>query len=120
RAEVEALAMEMKTRGVEIAAAPQGTIAGALEIFRRQSLGAAPFEQLLAGSAADGPMPYYSTGVFLCRSQEFLERWSETSRAAAEQAVLDQNVFNAIVYRGPHPVLPLDIDLWQAQGETLE
>ncbi|HLJ19111.1 MAG TPA: hypothetical protein VKU84_02890, partial [Stellaceae bacterium] len=110
--DIEAVAAEMAARKVEIAAAPQGTIAQALEVFRGQSAGAAaPFERLLSERGIDVAQPYYSTGVFFCRAPRFLQRWSEISRTAADQPVLDQNVFNAIVDRGTRPVLPLDIDL---------
>jgi hypothetical protein len=119
RADFETAAAEMARRDIAIAASPQGTIATALEGFRRQGSPTAPFEQLLTEST-DPALPYYSTGLFLCRSPSFLERWSEVSRTAAEQPVLDQNVFNAVVHRGAHAVLPLDIDIWQAQGETLD
>lgn len=120
RADIEAVVAEMAAHDIEIAASPQGTIAGMLDVFRRQGLPAAPFEQLLAESAIDPAKPYYSTGIFLCRSVSFLEHWSETGRIAGDQPVLDQNVFNAIVHRDTRRVLPLDIDLWQAQGDTLD
>jgi len=119
RADIEAVVAEMVARDIEIAASPQNTISGMVEIFRSQGKGAAPFEHLLSGSAIDTLRPYYSTGVFLCRSPGFLEQWSEIGRSAPDQPVLDQNVFNAIVQRGAHPVLPLEIDTWQAQGDTL-
>ncbi len=120
RADFEAVAAEIARRDIEIAASSEGTIARMLEIFRRQGSPVAPFERLLVESAIDTAKPYYSTGVFLCRAASFLERWSETSRGAGDQPVLDQNMFNVIVHRGTHPVLPLDIDIWQAQGDTLE
>src|SRR5262249_7235461 len=120
RADFEGVAAEMGRRNIEIAASQQGTIVGMLEALRRQGSPTAPFEQLLPANTVDAASPYYSTGVFLCRSPGFLERWSELSRNALDQPVIDQNVFNAIVHRGGHPVLPLDIDIWQAQGETLD
>ncbi len=116
----EAVAAEMARRDIEIAASQQGTIATMLEGFRRQGSQAAAFERLLAESAIDSARPYYSTGVFVCRSPSFLESWSELSRGAAEQPVLDQNVFNVVVQRRERPVLPLDIDIWQAQGDVLD
>jgi hypothetical protein len=118
RADFEAIVAEMARDDTAIAASPQGTIATVLEGFRRQGSPTAPFEHLLAEST-DTALPYYSTGLFICRSPSFLERWSEMSRNAAEQPVLDQNVFNAVVCRDAHTVLPLDIDVWQAQGEAL-
>jgi len=120
RADIEGVVAEMAARDIEIAASPQNTIAGMLEVFRSQGKGAAAFEHLLSGSAIDTAHPYYSTGVFLCRSPAFLDEWSEIGRSAADQPVLDQNVFNAILYRGARAVLPLDIDIWQAQGDTLD
>ncbi len=120
RADLEAVAAEMMRRDIAIAASPQGTIAGALDFFRSQGSATEPFERLLSERAIDAALPYYSTGVFLCRSAGFLERWSELGRRAADQPVLDQNVFNVLVHGDARSVLPLDIDIWQAQGDTLD
>jgi hypothetical protein len=119
-ADVEAVVEEMAKRGVEIAASPQGTIAELLAALRRQGRTGAPFERLLAESGIDTARTYYSTGLFVCRSPSFLERWAELGRVAAEQAVLDQNMFNVEVYRAARPVLALDCNTWQAQGDALE
>lgn len=119
RGDFEAVVAEMALRDIAVAASPQGTIATMLEGFRRQGSPTAPFERLLP-EGTDPAKSYYSTGLFLCRSPSFLKHWSEMSRGAAEQPVLDQNAFNAVVLHGAHAVLPLDIDLWQAQGSTLD
>ena len=119
RGDFEAVVAEMARRDIAIAASPQGTIATMLEGFRRQGSPTAPVEQLLP-EGTDAAQPYYSTGLFLCRSPSFLDRWSEMSRKALEQPVLDQNVFNAVVLHDARAVLPLEIDLWQAQGTTLD
>ena len=119
RTDFEAVVTEMTRRDIAVAASPQGTIATMLEWFRQNRLPTATFEQLLT-EGTDTAKPYYSTGLFLCRSPSFLERWSEISREAAEQPVIDQNVFNAVVLRDAHAVLPLDIDIWQTQGNTLD
>ena len=121
RHDVEAVVAEMTPGNIEIAATPQSTVAAMLEVFRRQGPGvAAPFERLLAESGIEKTKTYYSAGMFFCRSRSFLERWSELSRTAADQPVLDENVFNAIIYSSGRSILPLDIDLWQAQGDTLD
>ena len=119
-AEIEAVTAEMARSDIEVAACPQGTIAELVATLRRNGSAGAPFERALAESGIDGSKPYYSTGIFVCRSQSFLERWSETSRGAAEQPVLDQNMFNIVVHRGTRPVLALDIDIWQTQGDALD
>lgn len=119
RADIEAIVTSMVEHEIEIAACPQGTMAEVLDVFRRQGTAGAPFAELLAESAIDTAKPYYSTGIFFCRSANFLERWSKISRRAPDQPVLDQNLFNVVAHRGTRPVLPLEIDLWQAQGETL-
>jgi hypothetical protein len=118
--EIEAVTAEMARRDIEIAACPQGTIAELVASLRRRGSAGAPFERSLAESAIDTAKPYYSTGIFLCRSPSFLERWSETSRVAAEQPVLDQNMFNIVVHRGARPVLALDIDIWQTQADAID
>ena len=119
-AEIEGVAAEMARRDVEVAACPQGTIAELVATLRRHGSAGAPFERILAERAIDTAKPYYSTGIFVCRSPSFLQRWAETSRVAADQAVLDQNMFNVIVHRGARPVLALDIDIWQTQADALE
>ena len=119
-AEIEAVTAEMARTDIEIAACPQGTIAELIAALRRHGSGGAPFESTLAESAIDTARPYYSTGIFVCRSPSFLERWCEVSRVAADQPVLDQNMFNIIVHRGTRPVLALDIDIWQTQGDPLD
>jgi len=118
--EIEAVTAEMARTDVAIAACPQGTIAELVAALRGQGSAGAPFERSLAESAIDAAKPYYSTGIFVCRSPSFLERWCETSRVAADQPVLDQNMFNIVVHRGTLPVLALDIDVWQTQGDTLD
>ena len=121
RADFEAVAAEMAVRNAEIAAAPQSTIGAMLDVLRRQGPRAAePFERLVAKSPIDTAKPYYSTGIFLCRSASFLARWAEMSSGVPDQPVLDQNIFNAVVHSGTRSVLPLDIDIWQAQGDTLD
>lgn len=121
RADFEAVAAEMAVRNVEIAAAPQSTIGAMLDVLRRQGPRAAePFERLVAESSIDMSGPYYSTGIFLCRSATFLEHWAEMSSGVPDQPVLDQNIFNAVVHSGTRSVLPLDIDIWQAQGDALD
>lgn len=119
-AEIEAVTVEMARRDVEIAACLQGTIAELVATLRRNGSAGAPFERALAEIGIDGSKPYYSTGIFVCGSQSFLERWSETSRVAADQPVLDQNMFNIVVQRSMRPVLALDIDIWQTQGYALD
>ncbi len=119
-AEFEAVTAEMARTDVAIAACPQCTVAELVAALRRGGSAGAPFERTLAESGIDGSKPYYSTGIFVCRSPGFLERWSETSRRAAEQPVLDQNMFNIVVHRGARPVLALDIDLWQTQGNAID
>ena len=119
-AEIEAVTAEMARTDVEIAACPQGTIAELVAALRRLGSAGAPFERALTESAIDAAKPYYSTGIFVCRSPSFLGRWCEISRVAADQPVLDQNMFNIVVHRGTLPVLALDIDIWQTQGDTLD
>ena len=120
RGDFEQAAAEMCQRNVEIAASRQASFGWIIKAVR--SLGPAidPFEQLLDTGSIDGTRPYYSGGLFICRSPDFLDRWAALSRGAPERPVFDQNVLNAVIYRGEMPVLPLDIDIWQAQGVTLD
>jgi|SRR5579859_1452839 len=120
RTDFEQVATEMRRRDIEIAASPQATFGWVLDIFRRYSPTTEPFERLLDPASIDGTRTYYSAGFFFCRSAGFLDRWAELSRGAPDRPVFDQNVFNAVIDRGDMPVLPLDIDLWQAQGDTLD
>src|SRR5437667_8830246 len=96
-AEIEAVPAEMARTDVEIAACPQGTIAKLIAALRRHGSGGAPFESTLAESAIDTARPYYSTGIFVCQSPSFLERWREMSRAAAHRPLRDQNIHKVVV-----------------------
>ncbi len=120
RVDFEQVAAQMQQGHIEIAASRQASFGWIINAFRSQNPPIDPFERLLDTGSIDGTRPYYSGGLFICRSPDFLDRWAELSRAAPERPVFDQNVLNAVIYRGDMPVLPLDIDIWQAQGETLD
>ncbi|MGH7125159.1 MAG: hypothetical protein ACREFI_12355 [Stellaceae bacterium] len=119
-ADFEALAGAMIAGDVDIAASPQGTFAELLGSLRRLNSKTAPIERLLAEHAVDSARAYYSSGIFVCRARGFLEDWLELTMSVEDHAVLDQNVFNVLIQRTGKRVLELDIDIWQAQGETLD
>ena len=67
----EAIVTRMAAHNIDIAACPDKSIAEQVKSFRRRNLRSAPFEQILADSRIDTALPYYSTGLFFCRSSLF-------------------------------------------------
>jgi len=120
RTDFESATDEMTARGIIIAASPQGTIADLLAVLRRLNPITEPFERALADSAIEHTRTYYSSGIFICRSPSFLDEWRELGFRVADHPVLDQNMFNVVIHRSAAPVLALDSEEWQAQGDALD
>ena len=79
-----------------------------------------PFARSVADAAIDGSLPYFSTGLFFCRSAAVLSRWDELTESVIDHPLLDQNVFNVVLHRDAVPLIVLDLEEWQAQGESLD
>lgn len=120
RADFEGCVLDMAARNIPIAASPQGTIADLLASLRRLNPVTEPFERVLAEPAIDHARTYYSSGIFICRSQRFLDQWRDLGFDVADHPVLDQNMFNIVIHREALPVLALSSNAWQTQGDALD
>lgn len=112
----------MKGAGAQIAACaePSGRNLGQMIALFAEPAKMAPFRQLAADADLGPDLPYFSTGLFFCRSAAFLQRWAEAARDVADHPLFDQNVFNVVLHREAIPFLILDCDEWQAQGRSLD
>jgi len=79
-----------------------------------------PFAEAIALANLDPALPYLSTGLFFCRSGEFLQRWDQQTQETAHHPLFEQNMFNLVLHRDQCPFLNLDCEAWQAQGASLD
>jgi hypothetical protein len=80
----------------------------------------APFARAAAAANLDANLPYYSSGLFICRSMAVLQHWAELAEQIADHPLFDQNVLNVALHRDRVPVLALDCEEWQAYGNSLD
>lgn len=80
----------------------------------------APFVRILADEGIDTRLPYFSSGLFFCRSADFLDRWHALTLAVDPHPLFEQNMFNVALHRDTGPILALDCEEWQAQGYSLD
>jgi hypothetical protein len=78
----------------------------------------AEFARAVREACIDGATPYYNTGLFVCRSPEFLAEWAKARRAAPLQVNFDQNLFNLTLHRRGAPS-ELDPRQWNVHGAML-
>jgi hypothetical protein len=76
------------------------------------------FARAVAKAGADLATPYYNTGIFACRTPDFLSEWSERALLEPPQTVFDQNVFNLVLHRRGAPI-DLDPKAWNVHGSLL-
>lgn len=79
-----------------------------------------PFARVMADSSIESTLPYFSTGLFFCRSAAFLAGWDELTSAVDQHPLFEQNMFNVELHRRRLPFLGLDCETWQAQGSSLD
>ena len=78
------------------------------------------FKGMIQSSHIDAKQPYFSVGIFFCRSEQFLRDWDERSSRLEFHPLYEQNVFNIVLQEHKTPYLDLDIDEWQVQGSALD
>ncbi len=112
---------EMTSAGAAIAACiePAGRNLG-LMIAQFPDAALAPFARIVADEGIDSRLPYFSSGLFFCRSADFLDRWHALTLAVDPHPLFEQNMFNVALHRGAGPILALDCEEWQAQGYSLD
>lgn len=80
----------------------------------------APFANIIDELGIDRSGPYFSTGLFFCRSTSILESWDKLTSALTYHPLFEQNMFNVVLHRDHVEVVLLDCEGWQAQGHALE
>ena len=78
------------------------------------------FTRSASEASVDSNAPYYNTGMFVCRSPQFLREWSRMARSATLQVNFDQNLFNLTLY-GRANAAPVELDprVWNIHGPML-
>ncbi|HTR86438.1 MAG TPA: hypothetical protein VMI56_18290 [Reyranella sp.] len=105
---------EMETRNEAIAVADSGmTIAQQLAHDP-----AAHYASLV--KSLDTSAPYVNSGLFLCRSSEFLDRWSAQTEAMAFEMLFEQNAFNLVALAHRHQVKVIDRFRWNLVANELD
>lgn len=80
----------------------------------------APSARIAAQAGMDFALPYLSSGLFFCRSVEFLTRWQELTQGNAYHPLFEQNMFNVALHERRAAFVALDCEEWQAQGPSLD
>lgn len=114
-----AVGEEMVAKGIEVAACGNGLSVRQMCDFIAEDR-MIPFRHALTYSGISQDLPYYSIGIFFCRSAEFLKRWDEVTSIIENHVCFEQNMFTMILHRDRVPFIDLDMDEWQAQGTSLE
>jgi hypothetical protein len=108
----------MMQRGLQVAACRNGMSVGQMcEFGDREKM--IPFREAVAFSGIMPNLPYYSIGIYFCRSAAFLKRWDEVTTVVKNHMCFEQNMFTLVVHRDRVPFMHIDMDEWQAQGESL-
>ncbi len=114
-----AVASEMAAKGIEVAACSNGmSVRDTVDSIDDGTM--LPFQRALTFSGINQDLPYYSIGIFFCRSPAFLNRWDKLTAAVENHICFEQNMFTMLIHRDHVPFMDLDMDEWQAQGATLE
>jgi hypothetical protein len=69
-----------------------------------------------AMSNLDLKSPYLNSGVIICRSREFLDRWATLCEALPYEFLFEQNAFNLAAYEQPERLRILDPWVWNLCG----
>ena len=117
-----AVLADMTSAGAAIAAcrAPPNRDIGQMLAVSADAAEMAPFVRIVAEVGVDRRLPYYSSGLFFCRSAAFFDQWRQLTHAVAHHPLFEQNMFNVVLHRDRAPLLALDCDEWQAQGLSLD
>ena len=112
----------MTSAGAAVAACrePAGRNIGQMISMFADAANMAPFARMAMVAGIDRGLPYFSSGLFFCRSALLLDRWGELAHAIADHPLFEQNMFNVALYKYSIPLLALDCEEWQAQGHSLD
>jgi hypothetical protein len=110
-ARVQELLAQMQARDQIIAAAgSDASLLSAIDWLDRTP----GFAQAMSG--LDRRLPYLNSGFIVCRSREFLARWTARTNALPYEFLFEQNAFNLTAYEQPQRLRILDPWLWNICG----
>jgi len=110
----------MDERQCDVAACSIGsTIEDMCHIFVDPAV-LAPFKAIVQTSKINAQAPYFSTGIFFCRSEKLLQHWDSRTSQLEFHPLYEQNMFNVVLQEDKTPYLDLDIEVWQVQGAVLD
>ncbi|QWD92699.1 hypothetical protein ICV00_08550 [Polynucleobacter asymbioticus] len=116
----EKVMQAMDERQCDVAACSIGsTIEDMCHIFVDPAV-LAPFKAIVQTSSINTQAPYFSTGIFFCRSEKLLQHWDERTSQLEFHPLYEQNMFNVVLQEDKTPYLDLDIEMWQVQGAVLD
>jgi hypothetical protein len=123
-ADFEAVVAAMQSAGADVAlcAEPGGrSIGGVIETFP-EPVKMMPFTRMIADAGLPPTLPYFSSGLFFCRSgaTPMLQRWMDLTLTVTEHPLFEQNAFNVALLSRGGQLLALDYEEWQAQGPSLD
>jgi hypothetical protein len=120
-ADIGSALADMKSAGADLAVCREidgRTVGQMIALFADARM--APFARAAAAASVDASLPYYCSGLFICRSMTVLKYWAELADQTADHPLFDQNVLNVSLHRDRVPVLALDCEEWQAYGNSLD
>jgi hypothetical protein len=111
----------MVSAGIIIAACPEPLQRSFGEMLSGPNASTMALSVSIAAQAGmDFALPYLSSGLFFCRSADFLARWWELMQGNAYHPLFEQNVFNVALHERHTEFVALDCEEWQAQGSSLD
>jgi len=116
----EQVVQEMDKQQCDVAACSTGSSIEAMSNIFVDPLVLAEFKAIIQSSGIDANAPYFSTGLFFCRSEKLLQDWDKRTSKLEFHPLYEQNMFNVVLQEDKSPYLDLDIEVWQAQGAVLD
>ncbi len=112
---LSAMAEAMRLAGQDIAVCIDAAVP---TIQSQQDISPAEvYSKLIEG--VDRGKPYYNSGLFLCRSRDYLRRWADLCRTMPIEPLFEQSAFNVVATLGGFAVRPLDALVWNMCGPDL-
>jgi len=107
-------------RGAELvcSAEPETIESMIARLLRKGHASASEFATLVANAGLDGALPYLNSGMFICRSREFLAAWKDTAFAIPRHVLFEQNAFNLVAHRRPG-LFPVEGAEWNCLDANL-
>lgn len=116
------LLARMERTATAVAAAPNAdtkTIRRALATGKQKGRDVWPFERLIEERGIDRDSAYLNTGIFVCTSRAWLDRWRDLSDALPMHYLFDQSSFNTLAHAERGSALILEAEEWNVHGRLL-